>query len=192
MSLCVCVCCISFINCTVDPTLNVDTRVYFFRKIKALSISGTIQFLYPKCVKLHTWFEEQGPLPLERLSYDRFDPAGIYWIQSHSALFVWIGANASPQLVEGMFGTSNRNEINPLMEQLPVIENSSINNQLRQIYYASTNDIPYLPRLQVIRHGMDLEVELSKVLVEDETFNQMSYVDYLCMIHKHIQTEVSF
>lgn len=169
-----------------------DTRVYFFRKIKALSISGTIQFLYPKCVKLHTWFEEQGPLPLERLSYDRFDPAGIYWIQSHSALFVWIGANASPQLVEGMFGTSNRNEINPLMEQLPVIENSSINNQLRQIYYASTNDIPYLPRLQVIRHGMDLEVELSKVLVEDETFNQMSYVDYLCMIHKHIQTEVSF
>ncbi|KAK4521396.1 Translation factor guf1 mitochondrial [Mucor velutinosus] len=173
-----------------DPTLNVDTRVYFFRKIKALSISGTIQFLYPKCVKLHTWFEEQGPLPLERLSYDRFDPAGIYWVQSHSALFVWIGANASPQLVEGMFGTSNRNEINPLMEQLPVIENSTINNQLRQIYYASTNDIPYLPRLQVIRHGMDLEVELSKVLVEDETFNQMSYVDYLCMIHKQIQTEL--
>ncbi|CAO0790622.1 unnamed protein product [Mucor circinelloides] len=173
-----------------DPSLNVDTRVYFFRKIKALSVSGTIQFLYPKCVQLHTWFEEQGPLPLERLSYDRFDPAGIYWIQSHSALFVWIGANASPQLVEGMFGTSNRNEINPLMEQLPVIENSTINNQLRQIYYASTNDIPYLPRLQVIRHGMDLEVELSKVLVEDETFNQMSYVDYLCMIHKHIQTEL--
>ncbi|CEP19247.1 hypothetical protein [Parasitella parasitica] len=173
-----------------DSTLNVDARVSFFRTIKATSISGTIQWLYPRCIKLHTWFAEQGVLPLERLSYDRLDPSGIYWIQSHSTLFIWIGSNASAELVEGIFGTCNRNEINPFMQQLPEIETSAINSQLRQLYSASTDNIPHLPQLQVIRHGLDLEVELSKVLVEDETFGQMSYVDYLCMIHKQIQTEL--
>lgn len=168
-----------------------DTRVYNLRKIKALGILGTIRWLYPRCIKLHTWFAERPTqLPLERLAYDRLDPAGIYWIESHSSIFLWIGKYASEELVKGIFGVSDFNEINPQMNFLPVIEESPINCQLRELYQKTTANTPYLPQLNVIRHGMDLEVGLSKVLVEDEILNQMSYVDYLCMIHKQIQTEV--
>jgi protein transport protein SEC24 len=161
------------------------------RKIKGLSIAGTIRWLYPQCIKLHTWFEQPGDLvPLERTSYDRLDSTGMYWIQSHHGIFLWIGKNASPQLIENVFGTADFNQINPHMSKLPVLEHSTVNQQLRELYRKNTDNLPYLPQLHVIRHGMDLEVELSKVLVEDETFGQMNYVDYLCMIHKQIQTEV--
>jgi hypothetical protein len=168
-----------------------DTRVYNLRKVKALSILGTIRWLYPRCIKIHTLFEQQPTqLPLERLAYDRLDPAGIYWIESHGFIILWIGKNASVDFVQGIFGVSDFNQINPQMNELPVINDSPINRQLRQLYHKTTANTPYLPQLNVIRHGLDLEVELSKVLVEDEMFNQMSYVDYLCMIHKQIQTEV--
>jgi protein transport protein SEC24 len=161
------------------------------RKIKGLSIAGTIRWLYPSCIKLHTWFEQPGDLlPLERTSYDRLDPAGMYWIQSHHAIFLWIGKHASSELVESVFGTADINQINPHMSKLPELEHSVVNQQLRELYHKNTDNLPYLPQLNVIRHGMDLEVELSKVLVEDETFGQMSYVDYLCMIHRQIQAEV--
>lgn len=175
-----------------DDSLNVDHRVYNMRKIKALGIAGTIKWLYPRCVKLHTWFaqEDKNTLPLERLSYDRFDAAGIYWIESHSAIYVWIGKNASADVVQSIFGVSEFAQINPHMMELPVVEGSINNQELRALYRKVTEKTSYLPQLNVIRHGLDLEVELSKVLIEDEVFNQMSYVDYLCMIHKQIQSEL--
>lgn len=172
--------------------MGFDARVYNMRKIKNLSIPGTIKWLYPRCIKLHTWFsQEGGQIPLERLSYDRFESAGIYWIESHSGIFLWIGQEVSIEMIHAMFGVSEMSHINPAMNELPVLEHSPINCQLRGLYKKATENVAYLPQLNVIRHGLDLEVELSKVLVEDEIYNQSSYVDYLCMIHKQIQTEVS-
>lgn len=48
-----------------------------------------------------------------------------------------------------------------------------------------------LPKFQIIRQGLDLEIELAKVLVEDEVYSQMSYPDYLCELHRQIKLEVN-
>ncbi|GAA5809090.1 hypothetical protein MFLAVUS_002493 [Mucor flavus] len=174
-----------------DPSLTFDMRAYFLQKIKNLSIPGTIKWLYPRCIRLDLWLQQKDKslTPLERLSYDRFESVGVYWVESHQGIFLWIGKDASADLVQDIFGVSDLNQINPSMNQLPVLGTAS-NVNLRMLYSKSTENTPYLPLLHVIRHGLDLEVELSKVLVEDETFNQMSYVDYLCMIHKQIQLEL--
>lgn len=44
--------------------------------------------------------------------------------------------------------------------------------------------------LRIVRQGLDDERDCMNALVEDATFNQLSYVDYLCMVHKQIQNEV--
>lgn len=178
----------------IDTTVSFDMRAYVMRKMKNLSVRDTIKWLYPRCIRLDLWLQQQqgetkSRAPLERLSYDRFSMSGIYWIESHDDIYLWIGQYASSDLVQSIFGVSDIHQINPNMNQLPVLDNP-INAQLRVIYSIATDNKPYLPQFNVIRHGLDLEIELSKVLIEDESFNQTSYVDYLCMIHKQIQTEV--
>ena len=176
----------------IDDTVNVDTRIYNMRKVKSMGLAQSVRWIYPRCIPLHTWLNQQDKqnVPLERLSYDRFDSTGIYWIESHSYIFVWIGKHASFDLVQSLFGVREFSQINPNMNELPYVEASPNNEALRDLYRKSTENVPFLPQLNVIRHGLDLEVELSKVLIEDEVYNQMTYVDCLCMIHKQIQTEV--
>lgn len=46
--------------------------------------------------------------------------------------------------------------------------------------------------VELVRQGMDgtKEMEMASVLVEDKTTDNMSYVDYLCAIHREILNEV--
>jgi len=46
--------------------------------------------------------------------------------------------------------------------------------------------------LKIIRNQIDslMDIRFNNSLVEDKTTN-MSYVEYLCFIHKHIQNEIS-
>ena len=46
---------------------------------------------------------------------------------------------------------------------------------------------PRYIHMQIIRQQMDalLEKEMSTFLVEDQTVDNMSYVDYLCAVHRY-------
>jgi protein transport protein SEC24 len=46
--------------------------------------------------------------------------------------------------------------------------------------------------LRVVRQQLDQsEMEFTSLLVEDKNNDNLSYVDYLCHVHRQIQTEVS-
>ena len=163
-----------------------DTRVYNMRKIKTSSIPDTIRWLYPRCISLDAYFSQQPYL--ERLSYDRLNPESVYWIQSHHDIFIWIGKHAH-HLVQELFGVSEREKINPQLGHA-LFNQDTTNRTLKELYHQSISHVACLPSIHIIRHGIDLEVGLANTLIEDEIFQQMSYVDYLCMIHKQIQLEV--
>lgn len=101
---------------------------------------------------------------------------------------MWIGREASPDKVQSIFGTTDLSNIK--LNFLPEVkENNHLYQKILELYHAAMKS-NFTPKLSIIRHGVDLEVELANALVEDGIFSQMTYVDYLCMIHKHIQTEV--
>lgn len=46
--------------------------------------------------------------------------------------------------------------------------------------------------LYIARQNVDgIEVEFSNMLIEDANNDNLSYVDYLCFVHKNIQQELS-
>jgi protein transport protein SEC24 len=47
----------------------------------------------------------------------------------------------------------------------------------------------YMP-IRIVRQQLDMELDFANLLVEDKNNDQMSYVDYLCSVHRQIQTEV--
>lgn len=67
---------------TIDSSVNADVRVYTMRKIKSAGIKETIRWFYPPMIKVHEWLmqNDKTRYPLERLSYEKMDLKGIYWI----------------------------------------------------------------------------------------------------------------
>lgn len=60
------------------------------------------------------------------------------------------------------------------------------------INYIQAHRSRYL-QLQVVRSQMDafLEVEFGNLLIEDKNLDCMSYVDFLCHVHRQIQVEIN-
>jgi protein transport protein SEC24 len=75
------------------------------------------------------------------------------------------------------------------LPKLPTKLSSQVRNLLSD--FARQRCKPALPVL-IARQNLDgTEVELANSLVEDQNNDAMSYVDYLCHVHRIITTEMS-
>ena len=119
------------------------------------------------------------------------------FIEASDTTYLWIGQAVSPDLLKSLFNVSEIGQIDPeIMQQgIPRLENDMSQKFHRLLSSSSSsrdnNSINDYNPLNIIRQGIDNGFEFGNRLMEDETFSQMSYVDYLCMIHKQIQNEVT-
>ncbi|KAF9959754.1 COPII coat Sec23p-Sfb3p heterodimer component [Mortierella alpina] len=180
--------------------INSDTRVQQMRMLKGMGVSESIAFFYPRLIPVHTMDEKLGVLdtrgrvllpPLVRVSYPRLNPAGAYLLENGQCLYLWIGREIAPVFLQEVFGVSTLDEVDPSMRQLPELS-SRTSSQLRTIAEYMQNQRSKYLNLIIVRQGKDqVELEFSNLLVEDKNNDAMSYVDYLCAIHRMIQTEVT-
>ena len=70
---------------------------------------------------------------------------------------------------------------------LPALPNKT-SERLQSNFAQIRADRPRYLHLQIIRQQMDvlLEKELLTFLVEDQTVDNKSYVDFICLIHKYV------
>ncbi|KAJ3219606.1 DNA mismatch repair protein msh6 [Dinochytrium kinnereticum] len=80
----------------------------------------------------------------------------------------------------------------PGQRALPVLDNQ-ISHQVRSIINYILQERPRFMQLQIVRHQLDpyLEVEFANFLIEDQNHDGMTYVDYLCFVHRFGQTDKS-
>ncbi|KAF9383024.1 COPII coat Sec23p-Sfb3p heterodimer component, partial [Mortierella sp. AD011] len=178
--------------------INSDMRVYQMRLLNNMGVSESIAFLYPRMIPVHGLGEKHGTmdhtsrvfLPASiRVSYARLNPAGAYLLDNGESLYFWIGRDASSEFLSDVFGVSSLDEIDPNMRYLPELS-SPINTKLRAIAsYMGAQRSRYLNLIIVRQDREQSELDFSNQLVEDKNNDAMSYVDYLCAIHRMIQND---
>lgn len=189
-----------------------DVRSHYMRYLKSLGVPQTILMLYPRMVPIHRLIESPLacqfqpetqkfiPPPYMRASYLRMEPEGIYLIENGDVMIMWIGAGVSRMNLESLFGVERFEDlIDPttkqhrVIDRLPKLENDLSIRVRRLIKYFDLNQRHFrsLPLL-IARQSIDsTELEFGNLLVEDQNNDAMSYVDYLCFVHKQIQNELA-
>ncbi|CAG8538284.1 12091_t:CDS:10 [Funneliformis mosseae] len=164
--------------------LTSDARVHCMRLIKSIGVTESIVGIA----------NEHGKVklpPLIRVSYARLENEGAYLLENGQILIFWLGRQLSSEFIRNVFGVDTIEQIDPKLSSLPELKNNT-SIQIRSIInYLQLQRSKYL-RLTIARMQIDAtEIEFHSLLVEDENNGAMSYVDYLCFIHKQIQMEVN-
>ncbi|KAI3657284.1 hypothetical protein MP638_002224 [Amoeboaphelidium occidentale] len=181
--------------------ISSDTRVEEMRAIRNMNVSTSISFFYPRLYSLHDLDEKACeydttskfvfPTRL-RTSWEKFSMDGIYLLENTKSVIIWIGIQAEPKLLTQLFGVDSIQAVNPRMKVLPKLDNPFSKKIRELLYYIQEQERKGVyPPLEIIRQGEPTEMYMKQSLVEDEGYESMNYVDYLCFVHKQIQTALS-
>ncbi|KAI3477908.1 hypothetical protein L1887_60215 [Cichorium endivia] len=127
-----------------------------------------------------------------RPSYLRMEGHGAYLLENGEMCIVWLGANVNPRLLEDLYGVNSLEEVDARMTRLPKLP-TKLSKQVRAIVqsFAQQRNKPELPVLIARQNRDGTEVELANSLVEDQNNDAMSYVDYLCHVHRIISSDMT-
>ncbi|KAJ1666385.1 COPII coat Sec23p-Sfb3p heterodimer component [Coemansia sp. RSA 1646] len=178
----------------------IDQRIYHMCLLRQFSVRQSLDYFYPRVVPLHILADHEGVANEEtgevalpgfvRASYTVLDPTGAYLLSSCGALTLWVGRQASPEFVQEAFGASSIDQIDVTtmsLQQLDTSLNQKIHAIAKQLVPARADFMS----LQIVRQGMDqAEVLFASKLVEDRNNDNMTYVDFVCAVHRQIQVEV--
>ncbi|KAJ1895275.1 COPII coat Sec23p-Sfb3p heterodimer component [Kickxella alabastrina] len=177
----------------------VDQRVYHMCLLRQFSVRKSLDYLYPTIAPLHALSDTEGAtdeatgkfvLPaLVRASYPMLDPAGAYLLASGGSLVLWLGRQVSPSFVQDVLGVSSLEAVDINAHELPELS-TTLSQKVRAIAERLVPARAGYANVQIARQGMDrAEVPFALMLVEDRNNDNMSYVDFLCAIHRQIQIE---
>ncbi|VDO22276.1 unnamed protein product [Haemonchus placei] len=174
--------------------MTVDDKVWMIELIRGMRIDHTMLLLYPKIAPVDH-LELQDPQEITsiassvRASYDNLSNTKAYLIDNGIVLFLWIGLGVAESWIQDIFGVNSVAMLDTenVSAQIPEKDNPR-SRGLRRAVELLQEVGPRKRKLFVIREKDALEPWMKKFLVEDRSGpNVMSYVDFLCYIHREIR-----
>ncbi|KAI5722432.1 hypothetical protein M8J76_008238 [Diaphorina citri] len=175
------------------PEISLDDRSFALYSATIMDIPSSVVYLYPHLISLHVIDPNSDEMPVqERCSFEKLQPDGAYLLDNSIYMFLWVGQSVNNQWVESVFGVPSPAHIDPDRPGLPELDNA-LNRRVHDVIDHVRSTRPRSMRLTVVRQKDKLEVVLRQFLIEDRghTELQMSYVDFLCHIHKEIRNQLS-
>ncbi|ETN83329.1 Sec23/Sec24 trunk domain protein [Necator americanus] len=176
--------------------MTVDDKVWMIELIRGMRVDHAMLLLYPKIVpvdhlELHDPSELTNVTGSIRASYENLVHSKAYLIDNGIVLFLWIGLGVAEAWVQDIFGVNNVAMLDTENAQIPEKDNAR-SRGLRRAVELLQEVGPRKRKLFVVREKDALEPWMKKFLVEDRSGpNVMSYVDFLCYIHREIRNILS-
>lgn len=103
-------------------------------------------------------------------------------------MFLWIGQECSPSTLLSLFKVDHISQIDSSSHQVPQLDNPQ-STQLATVVLQLRQKRPRFMQLSIIRQGLDPQNEMRflNILLEDANLDNMSYVEYLVNVHRHVQ-----
>lgn len=179
--------------------VRVDERVQDMFDILSMPLGQVLPWIYPRLFPLHLMASMAGTvdgsgaviLPTtEGLAVEKINSTGVYLMHDMTShhIFFWIGDKVNAKIIQYMFNVESSDLINAAT--LETTASERICNIVRELRRQRQNSRDFL---QVIHEKRgSLENLFLQRLVEDKSANGVwSYVEYLCHLHRHIQTRLN-
>ena len=164
---------------------DLNERADFIAALSSIPIEDLIPVLFPRVIPLHAVENAGDPLPnlLSCSSESMDDDVVLLMMENNSDGFVWIGNAVYPTVLERLFGATSFETIKAKLTQ------STNSKSCLAASVASRMCSGRSIRLRFVPRGSMSETRFLAKCVEDRTSSGMSYVEYLCHLHRLIQNK---
>uniref|UniRef100_A0A8D0GUA4 SEC24 homolog D, COPII coat complex component n=1 Tax=Sphenodon punctatus TaxID=8508 RepID=A0A8D0GUA4_SPHPU len=176
-------------NCVLvgRPEIPMDERAFHRQAILAMDVADSQLFFYPQLLPVHTTDAKSDAFPSAvRCSEERLSEGGVFFLADGLHMFLWLGVNAPPELIQGIFNVPSFAHISTESTQLPELENP-YSKKIRSIIDQIQSKRPYTMKLVIVKQREQPEMVFRQFLMEDKSvYGGVSYVDFLCCVNKEI------
>ncbi|KAF0695512.1 Aste57867_13682 [Aphanomyces stellatus] len=177
--------------------VRADERVMLLHILNTVPVEHAVSAVYPKMYALHDLTEEVGtlnekgqmilPAPLPPTA-EKLEENGLFLLHSSTFLYLFIGAKTNPTLLEEVFGVSHVDTSEQSINLVGPAEQAGVlREQIQAVVSHLQMQSPVPVPLEIMTKSDWRSVRFLSSLVEDRTRNEVSYVEFLCQVHKKIQ-----
>ncbi|XP_065058870.1 protein transport protein Sec24C-like [Rhopilema esculentum] len=171
--------------------MSSDDRAFLMQAALSMNLEASVLYLYPRLYPLHNIdLDHDAELvpDILRCSIERMEDNGVYLLENGISMFIWVGLQASSDILQSLFNANTIGQVDIEMTQLPVLD-TPLSKRVRAVITQIQSERQRFLKLSIVRQRDKLEPWLKHYLVEDKGFHaqQLSYVDFLCHIHKEIR-----
>ena len=176
--------------------VRVDERTALMASAVRMPVGPSVAFIYPRLFDLRGLDESVGSLdtdgtphlpPTSPLAYDKLEQDGVYLLDNAVGLYLWVGRTAPQELLQDVLQVPSLEGIDTSRLRIPLLDNemSVRANRLINAVRSQRAHILQCPRVLGPKDAM--EGRFISMLTEDRAQTTMSYVEFLCHVHRQIQ-----
>ncbi|XP_043917592.1 protein transport protein Sec24D [Protopterus annectens] len=172
--------------------LSTDERAYQRQMVMSMDVSDSQSFFYPQLLPIHNMDTNSETVPSAvRCSEERLADTGIFLLENGLNLFLWLGMNSPPELIQGIFNVPSFTHVNTDATLLPELDNPYA-KKLKSILDGIRCQRPRSLKLMIVKQKEKSEMIFRQSLMEDKgLYGGASYMDFLCCVHKEIRQLLS-
>jgi protein transport protein SEC24 len=128
--------------------------------------------------------------PVVPLSSENLDHDGIFLLETGEDAFLYVGKQASPEVLYKLFGVRSVDEVVTGQFHLQEYDNE-MSKRLNEVVNEIRRQRSSYLRLRLMKRGDPQELLFLSYLVEDKTALGLSYVEFLVHVHRLIQNRMT-
>jgi len=173
--------------------MNVDGRAAWLQRLRTFGPSGLMPLVYPRLYNVAEAAQEGGDDLIPEaisLSSEKLEPKGIFLLENGMDAYMYIGKRVERGVLRDILGFEQLEEAGSGPISLPRLD-TALSKTTNAVLDEIRRQRCKFMRLRIIKRNDGLETAFFNLLLEDRSVIGMSYVEFLCHIHRQIQNKLA-